>query len=237
MDAVDALDPHKATEQRSVRGSPTDAMWAGAEDGVEASQQVGWDDVDAGAAAHDQVNIHVHADAAAARLPPAQHAAATDAEMLHSALSGGAAGDGRASRVSGEADSEGLTPVPQGGGLHFDVGAWHRGMGDMISAVGAERPQPLVPLPDRVADAQNRLRILEGAVQRRSATAVRAWRARPAAAAMAASCRIIPPSDSAARTRVQRTVTCSARSRSSCSACSIWSGRTGRWRKRRSRRR
>ena len=48
-----------------------------------------------------------------------------------------------------------------GGGLHFDVGAWEKGMGDVIKQVGLDRPEQLAPLAERVADAQNRMRILE----------------------------------------------------------------------------
>jgi hypothetical protein len=53
------------------------------------------------------------------------------------------------------------SPPASGGGLHFDLGAWEKGMGDVIKQVGVDRPEPLAPLADRVADAQNRMRILE----------------------------------------------------------------------------
>ena len=65
------------------------------------------------------------------------------------------------------------TPAPPGGGLRLDVGAWERGMGDMISHIGVDRPEPPAPLADRLADAKNRLRILEEDRDVLSAQAVR----------------------------------------------------------------
>lgn len=43
----------------------------------------------------------------------------------------------------------------------MDVGAWEKGMGDMISHIGVDRPEPPAPLVDRLQDTKNRLRILE----------------------------------------------------------------------------
>jgi len=62
-------------------------------------------------------------------------------------------------RESGFADMS--TPAPDGGGLRLDVQAWEKGMGDIISQVGMNRPSPAPPIAERLTDAENRLRILE----------------------------------------------------------------------------
>lgn len=77
-------------------------------------------------------------------------------------------GEGRESALT-----EMSTPAPQGGGLRLDVGAWEKSMGDMISHIGVDRPEPLAPLADRLADTKNRLRILEEDRDVLSAQAVR----------------------------------------------------------------
>lgn len=74
---------------------------------------------------------------------------------------GGGAGGGDDGRRETHTELSSATPELDGGGLRLDVGAWEKGMGDVINLVGLDRPAPFQPLADRLQDAVNKLRILE----------------------------------------------------------------------------
>ena len=64
--------------------------------------------------------------------------------------------EGRESELSGVSDALSV------GGLRFDMHKWEKGMHDLVSNIGVRDAEPVVaPLAERMADSENRLRILE----------------------------------------------------------------------------
>lgn len=136
-------DPNKLQSLQEVRSSPNHA------DG----QEVAFDPASASLDDEDNDMWAGVEDAGA----PVQHSWENlNADEAGPSDSAGDVGRGRASVFTDMS-----TPAPSGGGLRLDVQAWERGMGDIISQVGLDRPTLLAPLEERTNDTENRLRILE----------------------------------------------------------------------------